>query len=118
MNGDRARVVESDDDPVPESHSAVTISLGEGVAEFVATRGGVVNLRLRESRCCSGTLTYLVANASTRDPSPALHQWRVQGVDVRLVTPIVRPPHVIAVDLRGRIRPRLVAYLDGCAYRL
>ena len=27
-------------------------------------------------------------------------------------------PHVLTIDLRGRRRRRLVAYWDGCAYKL
>ncbi len=100
-------------------HSAsTTIVLGEGVDAFVAARGGVVNLSRRCSRCCSGTLVFLDADISMSDPAPALLSWSVGAVEIRLVTPMVRLPEEIRIELRGRRRPNLVALQDGCAYRL
>jgi len=105
-------------DQVPLPSASTTIVLGEGVEAFVAPRGGVVNLSRRSSRCCSGTLVFLDADISTSDPAPALRSWSVGAIEVRLVTPMVKLPSEIAIEMRGRRRPKLVAFQDGCAYRL
>lgn len=98
--------------------ASMTMVLGEGVEEFVTTRGGVVNLSRRSSRCCSGTLVFIDADVSTSALSPASLSWSVGAVEVRLVTPMVRLPSEITIELRGRRRPKLVVLQDGCAYRL
>ncbi len=97
--------------------TSVAVTLGEGVAEHVAARGGVVYLSRRESRCCSGTLTFLDAVTHPAGTQLPLCSWRVEGVDVHLVTPMLRFPREITIELRGR-RRSLVVSLDGCAYRI
>ncbi len=97
---------------------AVRVTLGEGVTDYALARGGAVYLSRRESRCCSGTLTFLDAATAPPVTHPPLCSWRVEGVDVHLVTPMLRFPREITIELRGRRRRSLVASLDGCAYRI
>jgi hypothetical protein len=42
---------------------------------------------------------------------------RSGGIDVRYRGDAVRRPHEIVIELRGRVRPRPVAYWDGCAFK-
>ncbi len=103
--------------PDAVAETPVSVRLGEGVAELAASRGGVIYLRLRESRCCSGTLAFFDATTEPPAPGDTERAWRVGGVEVRLVSALRRPPTEIAIERRGR-RGRLVALWDGCAYRL
>jgi len=84
----------------------------------VATRGGTVFLRVRHNRCCSGGLTFLDASTSAdRD----LHQYETVNAanpEVRLFRPGSVLPEKVSVEVRGWVRPHLVAYWDGCAFRL
>ena len=116
VNGDPGRGL-AEPAPIPDEPT-VAVTLGDGVAELAASEGGVIYLSLRESRCCSGTLTFLDASTSLRSSRPALRSWSIEGVDVQLVTPVRRFPQEITIEQRGRRRRKLVAYLDGCAYRL
>ena len=103
--------------PLPDEPK-VAVTLGDGVAELATSEGGVIYLSLRESRCCSGTLAFLDASTSLRCPRPTLRSRSVEGVDVRPVTPMRRFPQEITIELRGRRRRKLAAYVDGCAFRL
>jgi hypothetical protein len=86
--------------------------------EFVATRGGTLFLRVRHNRCCSGGLTFLDASTSAdrdvdqyetlRDANPAVRLFHLGSV----------LPDKVSVEVRGKLRPHLVAYWDGCAFRL
>ena len=116
LSGDPGRAL-AGPAPIPDEPT-VAVTLGGGVAELAASEGGVIYLSLRESRCCSGTLTFLDASTSLRSPSPTLRSWSVEGVDVRLVTPMRRFPQEITIEQRGRRRRKLAAYFDGCAFRL
>lgn len=119
MSGDSPprRPVRPVESGAPRAEGAVAVVLGEGVAEFARLRGGAIRLSLRESRCCSGVLAYLDATAGAPTPTPIGRTWVVEGVEVDLVSPMRRSPERIDVELRGRRRPRLAAYLDGCAFR-
>ncbi len=117
---DRGRAPRTEDvleQPEAVAEAPVGVRLGEGVAELAAARGGVIYLRLRESRCCSGTLAFLDAVTEPPARADAERAWLVEGVEVRLVSALRRPPVEIAIERRGR-RGRLVALWDGCAYRL
>ncbi len=57
VNGDPGRGL-AQPAPIPDEPT-VAVTLGDGVAELAASEGGVIYLSLRESRCCSGTLTFL-----------------------------------------------------------
>jgi hypothetical protein len=84
----------------------------------VAARGGTLYLRVRHNRCCSGGLTFL--DAGTDAHVDATRYETVAGADleVRLFHLGSVLPTTVSVELRGRIRPHLVAYWDGCAFRL
>ena len=88
-------------------------------AQFVAARGGTLFLRVRHNRCCSGGLTFLDASTSAhrdveplRDPSADESRQSVSFTSARCC------PTKVSVEMRGKLRPHLVAYWDGCAYRL
>jgi hypothetical protein len=86
--------------------------------EFVAARGGTLFLRVRHNRCCSGGLTFL--DASTNADRDAEHYETLPSTNpqVRLFHLGSVLPQKVSVEIRGKRRPHLVAYWDGCAYRI
>jgi hypothetical protein len=94
------------------------IEISDQARQYVAERGGTIFLRVRHNRCCSGGLTFL--DASTSAERDAEHYKTVLESDprVRLLETGSVLPHTVSVEMRGRLRPHLVAYWDGCAYRV
>jgi hypothetical protein len=73
---------------------------------------------VRHNRCCSGGLTFLDASTSEHR---SVERYEVQShddLDIRLFQLGSVLPTKVSVEVRGKLRPRLVAYWDGCAYRL
>jgi len=75
---------------------------------------------VRNSRCCSGGgLTFLDASTMVRGGGDGDYE-KLNGLnfDVRLFHAGSVLPSKVSVEIRGKLRPHLVAYWDGCAYRL
>jgi hypothetical protein len=85
---------------------------------FVAARGGTLFLRVRHNRCCSGGVTFLDASTSEHRDGAHYERLRHGELDIRLFHLGSVLPSTVSVEMRGRMRPHLVAYWDGCAYRL
>ena len=84
----------------------------------MAARGGVLFLRVRHNRCCSGGLTYLDAATSAHGDGDGYETLSETTPVVRLFHLSSALPSLVSVEVRGKVRPHLVAYWDGCAYRL
>ena len=84
----------------------------------MATRGGTVFLRVRHNRCCSGGLTFLDASTSADRDVDQYETLNKANPEVRLFHLGSVLPEKVSVEVRGKVRPHLVAYWDGCAYRL
>jgi hypothetical protein len=75
----------------------------------------------RPRMCCWGTPAYM--HAATERP-PRLSGFRLvlqtgqDGVEVWFRAPAGRVPDVLEIGLRGRRRPRVEAYWDGCLIAL
>ncbi len=90
---------------------------------FIAANGGVAYVHSLRRRCCGGGLTVLVA--STAVPPDAASYEPVGGEEVEVryrlgptgTSPAGSSPAELLLELRGRRRPRLCAYWDGCAFR-
>ena len=85
---------------------------------FAASRGGVVFVRAHSHRCCAGPLTLL--DTTTAPPSDASQYVGVSsdGISVLYGGAPESGPHVLTIELRGRLRDRLVSYWDGCVAKL
>jgi len=94
------------------------IELSDQAREFVAARGGTLYLRVRHDRCCSGGLTFLDAATSVPREGGRYETLSEETPTVRLFHRGSVLPAKVSVEVRGKLRPRLVAYWDGCAYRL
>jgi hypothetical protein len=98
----------------------VDVVLSESAQKFVSRRGGTVYVSAHRHRCCTGPLTLLDAStdgAGAPGVSNLAEVATVGGVDVRWAGGSDRPQR-LDIELRGRLRPHLVASWDGCAYRL
>ena len=84
----------------------------------MAARGGTLFLRVRHNRCCSGGLTYLDASTSAHGDGDRYETLSESIPEVRLFHLGSVLPTIVSVEMRGKVRPHLVAYWDGCAYRL
>ncbi len=94
------------------------IELSDQAREYVQARGGTLFLRVRHDRCCSGGgLTFLEASTTAHGGGDYEKLSNV-NLDVRLSHTRSVLPEKVSVEMRGKVRPRLVAYWDGCAYRL
>jgi hypothetical protein len=95
------------------------IEVSPEAARFVSVRGGQLWVwSARPKVCCAGTPSYM--HAATEEP-PGLSGFRrvrAAGLDVWFRAPAGRLPDVLDVALRGRRRPRVEAYWDGCLFPL
>ena len=68
--------------------------------------------------CCWGTPAYM--HASTKQPSGLSGFCLVSdaGAEIWFRAPAGRVPDVLEIGLRGRRRPRVEAYWDGCLIAL
>jgi hypothetical protein len=93
----------------------------ERALEFVRDRGGHVWIWLDVRRCCSGTVSYLGAAcaepADRRGGVPrSFRPIVVSDVTMHVSLGVRRPPEELHVDVRGRFRPRIEAYWNGCIF--
>ena len=100
----------------PRTSPAIIIS--SDAREFIAAHGGTIYLQVRQSRCCSGAITFLDASTAARNEAGNYVVLDTDQLKVRLLDLGVGLPDEVSVELRGKIRPRLTAYWNGCAYRL
>jgi hypothetical protein len=99
-----------------DGHTDIEVS--EQAREFVAQRGGTLFLRVRHNRCCSGGLTFLDASTSAHRDGDHYEIISRTSPEVRLFRAGSVLPEKVSVEMRGKLRPHLVAYWDGCAFRL
>lgn len=85
---------------------------------FVQRRGGKLFVWPDRHRCCRVSLTFL--QTSTDPPPEAFDYVRIdaEGFSVFTDPAIRRLPEELELQLRGRRRPHVEAYWDGCAYAI
>jgi hypothetical protein len=84
---------------------------------FASGRGGIVYVRSHSHRCCAGPLTLLdTTTEAPVDPGPFV-DVPAGDLTVRYCGDPEAGPHVLAIELRGSLRRRLVSYWDGCAFK-
>lgn len=76
-------------------------------------------VRADEHRCCSGPLVLI--DTTTDAPRDAAEFATVPAgagdLSVRYRGNPEAGPHVLTIELRGRLRHRLVSFWDGCAFK-
>jgi hypothetical protein len=85
------------------------------VAAFVREHGGRVFVWTRLHVCCGGGITSLVAGY---EPGPSRRFTRLEapGFEVWLDPGRSLMPDELVLEIRGRRRPRVEAYWDGCVF--
>jgi hypothetical protein len=98
------------------------VEVSPEASQLVRKRGGRLWVWAARPRlCCCGTPAYM--HAATERP-PGLSAFRLvpqagqDGVEVWFRAPGGRVPEVLEIGLRGRRRPRVEAYWDGCRIAL
>ncbi len=88
-------------------------------ASFVQAQGGRLWVWAAHPRmCCAASPAYM--HAVTQPPvSPAwFTRLPVDGLELWFRAPAGPLPEVLEIGLRGRHRPRVEAYWDGCLFAL
>lgn len=83
--------------------------------DFIAERGGTVFVRAGVSRCCHGAISLLRVGTAAPADADRFDPVDARGLDVRYLGTARGRPDELHIELRGRRRPHLVAYKDGCA---
>ncbi len=87
--------------------------------EFVAARGGRLFVRPRHYRCCSaGSTTMLDVSTETPLDLGDFETIECGGVSVSYAGGASGAPTELSIDVRGRRRPHLEAYWDGCLFKI
>jgi Ni,Fe-hydrogenase I small subunit len=84
------------------------------VAAFVREHGGRVFVWAHVHACCGG-FTSLVAR-SEPDPNRIFTRLEAPGFELWLDPGRSSMPDELVLEIRGRRRPRVEAYWDGCAF--
>jgi hypothetical protein len=95
------------------------VEVSPEAAALVGERGGRVWVWAAcPKRCCQGTPAYM--HAATEHPAGLSGFSLVSqaGVEIWFRAPAGRVPDVLEIGVRGRRRPRVEAYWDGCLIAL
>jgi len=85
------------------------------VAAFVRRRGGRVFVWGTAHGCCGGGIRSLVTRTEP-DPTRSFTRYPGDGFDVWFDPGPSPIPNELVLELKGRRRPRVEAYWDGCAF--
>jgi hypothetical protein len=100
---------------------AMRADVSAEAGQFVRAQGGRLWVwAAHPTACCWGTPAYM--HASTVPP-PRLSGFRAvpsaeAGLQIWFRAPAGRFPDVLEIGMRGRWRPRVEAYWDGCLFAL
>jgi hypothetical protein len=97
----------------------VQVDVSPAAAEFVRDRGGRLWVWVANARVgCCARAPYMYA---ATQPPPGLDGFSVMpqdSIEILFRAPRGRVPAVLEIALRGRRRPRVEAYWDGCIYAI
>ncbi len=88
-------------------------------ASFVRAHGGRLWVWAAHPRmCCAGTPAYMHAATEVPPGVPGFAPVPVAGFELFFRALAGTAPEVLEIGLRGRRRPRVEAYWDGCLFAL
>jgi hypothetical protein len=96
----------------------VEVVATEDARRYLAARGGVAYVRTSRHGCCTNSMTLL--ETAVKPPRNA-HDYLPVGsdeLDVRFLGSPSAGPSTILIELRGIVRHHLVAFWDGCAFKI
>lgn len=94
------------------------VIVSDPAKEYVNAHGGAVYVRAHTHHCCSGSLTML--DIWTKPPK-GIHKFvsaPSEGIDVKFAGGFSGQPDQLLIELRGVFRQRLVAFWDGCYFKI
>jgi len=95
------------------------VEVSPEAAGFVSEHGGRLWVwSARPRMCCAGTPAYMQAATQRPADLSGFTRVAVDGIEVWFRAAAGRVPDVLEVGLRGRRRPRVEAYWDGCSFAL
>ena len=98
---------------------AVRVETSPEAAAFVAAHGGRLWVWAARPRlCCAGTPAYMHAATGQPQGLSGFTHVHAAGLDLLCRLPAGAVPEVLEIGLRGRRRPRVEAYWDGCLFAL
>jgi hypothetical protein len=96
----------------------VDVVVSKAAEEFILDHGGTIFVRSHSHRCCTGKLTLLDSTTARPDDSAEFESFDTDAVGVRFLGGDSGLPHHLAIELRGLVRRHVVAYWDGCAFKI
>jgi hypothetical protein len=96
----------------------VDVVVSRAAEEYILDHGGTIFVRSHTHRCCSGKLTLLDSTTARPEDAGDFASFDTGAIGVRVLGGDGGLPHHLEIDLRGLVRRRLVAYWDGCAFKL
>jgi hypothetical protein len=96
----------------------VEVVVSSAAEEYILDHGGTIFVRSHLHRCCTGKLTLLDSTTVCPADSAAFASFDTDAIGVRFLGGDGGLPHHLGIDLRGLLRRHLVAYWDGCAFKL
>jgi hypothetical protein len=97
----------------------VRVEVSAEAEEFVRGQGGQVWVWASRPRlCCMGTPAYMYAATKPPPDQFEFSAVHLPGLEVWYRIPGGRRPDVLEIALRGKRRPHVEAYWDGCIYAL
>jgi hypothetical protein len=100
---------------------AMRVDVSAEAGEFVRGQGGRLWVWAARPRvCCGGSPTYMHAAIEHPARLSGFHALAAAPADLEIWfrAPAGRLPEVLEIGMRGRRRPRVEAYWDGCLFAL
>jgi len=95
----------------------VRVEVSSEAAEFVRGHGGRLWVWASHPRlCCQGTPAYMHAATEAPTGLSGFIPVRSADLDLRFRAPAGTLPAFLEIGLRGRRRPRVEAYWEGCIF--
>jgi hypothetical protein len=95
----------------------VDVIISDPAKEYVRERGGTVYVSAHAHTCCSGSMTLLDVKTTPPKDASNFVSAEAPDIDVMFRDGNGGRPQKLAIEMRGMLRPHLVAYWDGCAFK-
>jgi hypothetical protein len=94
------------------------VEVSPQAADWVMLRGGRLWVWTERTSCCAATPPLMRAAASQPARKAGFRRIQADGLELWFSPPLGQLPDVLEIDLRGKRKPRVEAYWDGCLLAL
>jgi hypothetical protein len=95
------------------------VVVSDSARNYLVAHGGTAFVRANSHRCCSaGSLTLLDIDTDAPSDAGRFTATDAPDFDIRFFVGALGAPRQLLIDTRGRFRRHLVAYWDGCAFKV